>query len=78
MIKVSITEIKKKFDYYIELAQKEDILITKYGKPVAILKGLQKEADIDSLVGKYNPEGKEVDTDKLLEEALNEKYGYKK
>ena len=78
MIKVSMSEMKKKFDYYIELAQKEDILITKYGKPVAIMRGLQKEVDIDALVGKYNPEGKDVDPDKLLEDAIMEKCGFKR
>ena len=39
MISVSITEFRKKTNYYISLSKNEDVQITKYKKVVGILSG---------------------------------------
>lgn len=36
---VSMTEFRKNFDYYIETCDTENITLTKYGKPKAMLMG---------------------------------------
>ena len=37
MTKISITELRKNLNHYIELSSKEDIFITKHNKVVAVL-----------------------------------------
>lgn len=37
MIKITITELRKRFDYYVDLAQKETICVTRYGKELILL-----------------------------------------
>ena len=42
MTKITVTEFRKNVDYYLERSQKEDILITKYGKPFRLLSSNNK------------------------------------
>lgn len=42
MLRITITEFRRRFGKYLELCQKQDILITKYGKPIVILKKYEK------------------------------------
>ena len=37
MMTISVTTLRKRFDYYIDLAQKENIYVTRYGKVIALL-----------------------------------------
>ena len=43
MNKISVTEFRKKLNYYIDLSKTEEIAITKYGKVVAILSNDDKQ-----------------------------------
>ena len=73
---ITATEFKKNLGKYLELASKEDILITKNGKTIAVLKAPEdiaaKLAWLDSIVGKANPEGKEI-TDEDLKKWRDER-----
>ena len=42
MIKITVTEFRKNVDYYLELSQKEDVLITKYGEAYRLLSSNNK------------------------------------
>ena len=37
MLKITITELRKNFDYYLSLANKEEIYVTKYGKTISVM-----------------------------------------
>ena len=78
MCYITATELKKNLGKYLKLSEKENVYVTKNGKVITVLTNPDNASlvDIDSLVGKYNPEGKEVDYDKLLEEAIREKCGF--
>jgi len=45
MKKVPLSEIKDDLSKYLRLAEKEQIIITRHGKPVGILTGLADEED---------------------------------
>lgn len=79
---ITATEFKKNLGKYLELAIKEDIVITKNGKRIAILKSAseidEKLAWLDSIVGIANPEGKEYtdeDYKRWHHERIMGKYG---
>ena len=78
MCHITVTELKKNLGYYLELSKSEDVYVTKKGKVITLLTSPDKKSfvDIDSLVGKYNPDGKNIDYEKLLEEAIMEKCGF--
>ena len=38
-MELSITDLNKNLSYYLERSQHEDVVITKHGKPIAILVG---------------------------------------
>lgn len=37
MIKITVTELRKRFEHYVDLTQKEDIYVTRYGKELILL-----------------------------------------
>ena len=45
MKKVPLSEIKDQLSKYLKLANREDIIITKHGKPAGILVGFSSEDD---------------------------------
>ena len=45
MKKVSLSEIKDDLSKYLRLAEREEIIITRHGKPVGILVGFGSEED---------------------------------
>lgn len=45
MKKVPLTEIKDQLSKYLKLANREDIIITKHGRPAGILIGFSSEDD---------------------------------
>lgn len=75
-MEITATELKKNLGKYLELAEKEDVLITKNGKPVVVLKSLSKDiaykiAIFESLIGSaLPPDGSPSCT---LEEARDER-----
>jgi len=45
MKKVPLSEVKDQFSEYLHLAEEEEIIITRHGKPAGILKGFASEDD---------------------------------
>jgi len=43
MKKVPLSEVKDQFSEYLHLAEEEEIIITRHGKPAGILKGFASE-----------------------------------
>ena len=71
---VSVTELRKHLSYYIDLSDKEEILITRYNKIISCLVGPTIKAInyIESLDIPNNIKTNE----KLLEEEILSKYNY--
>jgi prevent-host-death family protein len=59
-----LAQVKDQFSAYIVESQKSPVIITKNGKPVALLTGLGEEDDLDTIVLARNPR-----LVQLLEEA---------
>lgn len=45
MKKVALSEVKDDLSRYLHVAEKEDVIITRHGKPAGILIGFQSEDD---------------------------------
>jgi prevent-host-death family protein len=45
MKRVSLSEVKDDLSKYLRLAEKEDVIITRHGKPAGILIGFESEDD---------------------------------
>ena len=45
MRKVNLTEIKDRFSEYLRVAEKEEIIITRHGKPAGVLIGFASDDD---------------------------------
>ena len=43
MKEIALSEVKDDLSKYLRLAEKEDIIITRYGKPAGVLKGFESE-----------------------------------
>lgn len=67
---ITATELKKNMGKYLELSQREDVLITKNGKVYAKLSSprADKRKILDRLTGSLP---KDMDVDKILEERLD-------
>ena len=80
---ITATEFKKNLGKYLKLAEKEDVLITKNGKAMIVLKNAEFEiakklAWLDSIVGIANPDGIEItdeDLDNWRLERVTKKHG---
>ncbi len=59
-----LAEIKNKFSAYVEACKESPVVVTKNGKPVAMLIPIQDEDDLDSMLLAHNPR-----FIRLLEEA---------
>src|SRR6266542_3138247 len=60
-----LAEIKDKFSAYVEACKESPVVVTKNGKPVAMLIPIEDEDDLDSLLLAHNPRFQQI-----LEEAL--------
>ena len=75
-MEITATEFKKNLGKYLEMAEKEDILITKNGKAIAVLKSPRNDiaiklAALDAMIGSaLPPDGSPSCT---LEEAREER-----
>lgn len=67
---ITITEFRKNYSKYLKLSQSADIIITRYGSPVAKLAYYNEMMIVDSLDG-FIPG--EIDFDKLKEERIMRK-----
>ncbi len=45
MKKIALSEVKDDLSQYLRLAEKEEIIITRHGKPAGVLKGFESEDD---------------------------------
>jgi prevent-host-death family protein len=45
MRKVKLSEVKDRFSEYLRLAEKEEIIVTRHGKPAGVLVGFASEDD---------------------------------
>ena len=45
MKKVALSEVKDEFSRYLRLAEREEIVITRHGKPAGVLIGFESEDD---------------------------------
>ena len=59
-----LAQVKDQLSAYVQESQKSPIIITKNGKPVALLTGLKEDADVDTLMLAHDPR-----FIKILEEA---------
>ena len=51
----TLSQVETRLSAYIRAAQKSPVVITKRGKPVALLTGLNEDDDLDTLVLAHNP-----------------------
>ena len=70
MNKISVTEFRKKLNYYIDLSKTEEIAITQYGKVIAILSNGDKQyfKTLTKLCGCL----KDSDTDENYKDMIGE------
>ncbi len=52
---VPLAQVKDQFSAYIKESQTSPIVVTKNGKPVALLTGIEDREDLDSLLLAHNP-----------------------
>lgn len=57
---VPVTEVKARFSAYLKACEEGPIVITKNGKPVAILLSVKDEDELERLVLAYSPKFQEV------------------
>jgi prevent-host-death family protein len=81
-VEISSTEVQNNFGRYIKLAQFEEVVVTKNGKKVAVIKPFTEPGEIDSIAAEkaqdYNGKGERVtyeDFLKLSQESDN-RYEY--
>ncbi len=48
-------EVKDKFSAYVEASQESPVVVTRNGKPVAMIVAIRDEGDLDSLLLAHNP-----------------------
>lgn len=56
MKQVSVNEVKADLGKYLQIANREDILLTYAGKPAGILKGFSSEDECYDYLLKHDPE----------------------
>ena len=69
LMTITITELKNNVSKYLELAQKEEVLITKRGKVIAQLSKPKKLIALDDLVGIAKGDS-EVSLEEIKKERL--------
>ncbi len=52
---VPLAQVKDQFSAYVKESQTSPIVVTKNGKPVALLTGIQDRDDLDTLLLAHNP-----------------------
>ena len=56
----TLSQVETRLSAYIRAAQKSPVVITKRGKPVALLTGLNEDDDLDTLVLAHNPRFRQI------------------
>jgi prevent-host-death family protein len=73
--KVSITDLKAKFSSYIKASKPSPVVITKNGKPVAVLLSIQEEEELGHLLMAYSPKLQRIL--QVAEKQIREEKGIK-
>ena len=55
MIIASVADVKAKFSGYLKASEKGPVVVTKNGKPIAILLSITDEAEIERMLLAYSP-----------------------
>lgn len=55
-----LAEVKDKLSAYVNESQESPVIITRNGKPVALLTGITEDDDLDSLLLAHNPRFLEI------------------
>jgi len=50
-----LAEVKDHFSAYVQESQKSPVIVTKNGKPVAVLTGIRDEDDLESILLAHDP-----------------------
>jgi prevent-host-death family protein len=84
-MKIALSELKVNVGKYVAMAEKEDVIIMKYGKPAAKIIAIEKKpwyekeipetlTSIEQLVGTLPPD---IDLDEMKMERIMRKSGFK-
>ena len=71
----SVAEVKAKFSGYVRASKEGPVVVTKNGKPVAILLSMTDEEEIERLVLAYSPKFQQILN--LAEQQIREGKGTK-
>ena len=76
MCYVTATELKNNLSHYLELSKKEYVYVTKNGEVITVLTnpGKHRLLLIEELAGSLGKVDEDIDYDKVLEKAMEEKY----
>ncbi len=86
---VSVAEVKAKFSGYLKASEEGPVIVTRNGKPVAVLLSIEDEDEIERLILAYSPkfqellkkskeqirEGQGIEHDRFWEEVDQDKQG---
>jgi prevent-host-death family protein len=51
----SVADVKAKFSGFLKASQKGPVIVTKHGRPVAVLLSIQDEDEIERMILAYSP-----------------------
>ena len=55
MKRASVADVKTHFSEYVKASEQEPVVVTRNGKPVAVLLGVEDEEELERLVLAYSP-----------------------
>lgn len=70
-----VTEVKAQFNAYLDRIQEEPVVITKHGRPIAVLVPASDEDDLESLILAYTPRFRQLL--EAADERINQTGGLK-
>jgi len=71
----SVAEVKTKFSAYVKASQEGPVIVTRNGKPVAVLLSMEDEDEIERLILAYSPKFQEIL--QMARQQIREKGGIK-
>jgi prevent-host-death family protein len=71
----SVAEVKAKFSAYVKASQEGPVIVTRNGKPIAVLLAMEDEDEIERLILAYSPKFREIL--QMARQQIREKGGIK-
>ncbi|MEM4204772.1 MAG: type II toxin-antitoxin system Phd/YefM family antitoxin [Candidatus Methanomethylicaceae archaeon] len=71
----SVAEVKAKFSSFLKASEQGPVIVTKNGKPIAVLLSIQDEDELERMVLAYSPKLKHILD--LAEQQIHEGKGVK-